>query len=633
MSDAIKHECGIAMLRLLKPLSHYRERYGSAYYGLNKLYLLMHKQHNRGQDGAGIATIKLDSKPGLKYIDRIRSIDQQPIKDIFDRVFSRIEESGGEKPKRQEDVEWLHSNVKYAGELLMGHLRYGTHGKNSINACHPYIRSNNWKSRNLVVAGNFNLTNNDELFRQLVALGQHPIRNADTVTVLEKIGHFLDLENQRLFDQYRAYHENREISSLIASELDLKQVLARAAKDFDGGYVISGMIGSGHAFLLRDPAGIRPAYWYADEEIIAAASERPALQNAFNLRLDQVRELKPGHALVIRPNGQFEEAYIRKPEPRRSCSFERIYFSRGSDADIYKERIRLGQLLTPAVLESIDHDIENTIFSYIPNTAEVAFLGIIKGLEDHLNVQKRDAILALGSNLDPTALDSILKRRARVEKIAIKDAKLRTFISQDNGRNDLVSHVYDTTYGQVRQGIDNLVLIDDSIVRGTTLKESILRILDRLGPKRIVIASSAPQIRYPDCYGIDMSKLGDFVAFKAAIALMQERNMEEEWLALAEQVRAELNKALEEQENIVTRIYEPFSDQEISDKIAEIVRPPDLQAEVRIIYQSVEDLHRAIPDHLGDWYFTGRYPTPGGVRVANRALLNFLEGKNIRAYA
>lgn len=621
------------MVRLLKPLSHYRERYGTSFYGLNKLYLLMHKQHNRGQDGAGITTIKLDAEPGTKYIDRMRSIDQQPIKDIFDRVFGRIEEELQQKPKKREDSQWIKKNVKYAGELLLGHLRYGTHGQNSINSCHPFIRSNNWKSRNLVLAGNFNLTNNDELFRQLVAIGQHPIRNADTVTVLEKIGHFLDQENQRLFEQYKAYHDNREISNLIERELDLKRVLVRSAKDFDGGYVMAGLIGHGDAFVLRDPVGIRPAFWYADEEVIVAASERPALQNAFNLDVDQVRELQPGHALIIKANGQFEEAFIRTPEPRRSCSFERIYFSRGSDADIYRERIRLGQYITPHILKAIDNDLDNTIFSYIPNTAEVAFLGMIKGLEDHLDTEKKSAILALGANPDPAALDRILGRRARVEKLAIKDAKLRTFITQDNSRNDLVSHVYDTTYGQVRPGQDTLVLIDDSIVRGTTLRESILRILDRLGPRKIVIASSAPQIRYPDCYGIDMSKMGDFVAFQAAIQLYRERNMEEELQSLFEEVKLEVVKPLREQKNLVKRMYEPFSDLDLSAQIARIVTPDDLRAEVQVVYQSVADLHRAIPNHKGDWYFTGDYPTPGGVRVANRAFLNFMEGKNIRAYA
>ena len=592
----------------------------------------MQKQHNRGQDGAGIATIKLNSDPGVKYIDRVRSIDQQPIKDIFDRVFKRIDETIHEKPKRSTDPDWIKHNVKYAGELYLGHLRYGTHGKNSINSCHPYIRSNNWKSRNLVVAGNFNLTNNDELFRQLVALGQHPIRNADTVTVLEKIGHFLDQENQILFDQYKSYHDNKEISALIARELDLKRILTKAAKDFDGGYTIAGLIGSGDAFVLRDPTGIRPAYWYADDEVVVAASERPAIQNAFNLSVEQIREVQPGHALIVKANGQFEEAYVRKPEPRKSCSFERIYFSRGSDADIYKGRIRLGQYITPLVLDAIDNDLENTIFSYIPNTAEVAFLGMIKGLEDHLDVEKREAILALGHQPTPEELDRILSMRARVEKLAIKDAKLRTFITQDNGRNDLVSHVYDTTYGQVRPGLDNLVLIDDSIVRGTTLKESILRILDRLGARRIVIASSAPQIRYPDCYGIDMARMGDFIAFRAALELLKDTNQ----YHVVEEVynRCKIQQPLEDTMiyNAVKDIYAQFTDEQISDKIAQMLKTPEINAEVEIVFQSVENLHIACPNHLGDWYFTGDYPTPGGNRVVNDSFINFYEGNNRRAY-
>ena len=633
VSDPIKHECGIAMIRLLKPLDYYRDRYGSSFYGLQKLYLLMQKQHNRGQDGAGIATIKLDVEPGVKYIDRVRSIDQQPIKDIFATVFKKISDSVADKPKKAQKGAWLKQNVKYTGELLLGHLRYGTHGKNSINACHPYIRANNWKSRNLVMAGNFNLTNNDELFAQLVALGQNPTRNADTVTVLEKIGHFLDVENQRLFDQYKAYHENREISSLIARELDLQRVLSRSARDFDGGYVMSGLIGSGDAFVLRDPIGIRPAYWYADDEVVVAASERPAIQNAFNLREEQVLELKPGHALIVKASGHLEEAYVRQPEEQRSCSFERIYFSRGSDADIYKERIRLGQLLTPAVLKAVEGDTDNSIFSYIPNTAEVAFLGLVKGLETHLDGEKQQAILALGAKPSAEALSQILARKMRVEKLAVKDAKLRTFITQDSSRDDLVHHVYDTTYGQVKRGVDTLVLIDDSIVRGTTLRESIIRILDRLGPKRIVVASSAPQIRYPDCYGIDMSKMGDFIAFKATMDLLRERNMEDLIQEVYEACKKEIKRPAQEQENLVKRIYAPFTDQEISDRIAKLVTADEINAEVRVVYQTVEAMHEAIPNHRGDWYFTGNYPTPGGMRVANRAFLNFMEGKNIRAYA
>ncbi|MFT7589735.1 MAG: amidophosphoribosyltransferase [Limisphaerales bacterium] len=635
MSDPIKHECGIALIRLLKPLDYYREKYGTYFYGLNKLYLLMQKQHNRGQDGAGIAGIRLNPKAGHKYIDRVRSISNQPIKDIFEELFTKIENKRKSKANRRfrNDSEWLKDNIKFSGEILLGHLRYGTHGKNSVNSCHPYIRSNNWRARNLVVAGNFNLTNNEELFSQLVGLGQHPKHNADTVTVLEKIGHFLDTENQRLFIQYKDYHDNKTISDLISKELDLKRILSRSARDFDGGYVIAGMLGHGDSFVMRDPAGIRPAFWYADDEIIVAASERPAIQNAFNLKLDQIKELTPGHALIIKENGSFEESYIHPPMEKRSCSFERIYFSRGSDADIYKERLELGRILAPKVLDAIDFDIEHTIFSYIPNTAEVAFYGLIKGLEVELNKLKRKEILELGANPDPDEVDRILARQPRVEKLAVKDAKLRTFITQDNSRNDLVAHVYDTTYGQVRRDIDTLVMLDDSIVRGTTLRESILRILDRLGPKRIIIVSSAPQIRYPDCYGIDMSKMNDFVAFKAMVELIHERNMEDLLDEVYQSCKVEIDKPLNEQINQVKRLFEPFTDQEISDRIAGIVTAPEIEAKVDVIYQTTEGLRQAIPGHLGDWYFTGNYPTPGGIRVVNRAFINFMEGKNIRAYA
>jgi amidophosphoribosyltransferase len=633
VSDSIKHECGIALIRLLKPLDYYIEKYGSWTYGLDKLYLLMQKQHNRGQDGAGIAGIKLDPPPGTKFIDRTRSIDQQPIKHIFEPLHKKIAEKEAGHRKKSKDAKWLKQNMKFAGELLLGHLRYGTHGKNSINACHPFVRGNNWLARNLVLAGNFNMTNNDELFEHLVNLGQHPKKNADTVTVLEKIGHFLDVENQRLFDQYKDYHDHQTISQLVGNELDLKFILSRSARDFDGGYVMSGLIGHGDAFVLRDPNGIRPAFWYADDEIVVAASERPAIQNAFNLRLEEIRELKPGHALIVKKNGSFEEAYIREPEEKKSCSFERIYFSRGSDSDIYKERIRLGQLLAPKVLEAINYDLENTIFSYIPNTAEVAFYGLIKGLENYLSVLKRDKILALGPNPGPTAIDQILKMRLRVEKIAVKDAKLRTFITQDSSRSDLVSHVYDTTYGQVREGVDSLVMVDDSIVRGTTLRESILRILDRLGPRKIVIASSAPQIRYPDCYGIDMSKMGDFVAFKAVIELLKDRNMGDLKEEVYNQCKAAIESSSIENVNYVQRLYEPFSDEEISAKIAEIVKAEEVQADVEVVYQRIEDLHLAIPEHKGDWYFTGNYPTKGGMGVVNRAFVNYMEGRNVRAYA
>ena len=632
MSDPIKHECGIAFIRLLKPLDYYREKYGTSYYGLHKLYLLMQKQHNRGQDGAGIATIKLDVPAGTRFIDRSRSISNQPIKDIFERIYSKIE-SKAEGKKRAHEGEWIQRNLRFTGEVLLGHLRYGTHGKNSIRACHPFHRKNNWRARNLVLAGNFNMTNNDELFKHLVNLGQHPNYQADTVTVLEKIGHFLDVENQRLFEQYKDYHNNRKISDLISNELDVKQILSRAARDFDGGYVMGGMVGNGDAFVLRDPNGIRPAFWYADDEVVVAASERPAIQNAFNLEADEIREVERGHALIIKRSGQLEEAYITQPRERASCSFERIYFSRGSDRDIYRERLALGSLLTKQVMEAIDHDLENTVFSYIPNTAEVSFFGLVKGLEDQLNLQKQAAIEKLGNSADRAELFAILNRRLRVEKLAIKDAKLRTFISQDQGRNDLVSHVYDTTYGVVRPGVDTLVMVDDSIVRGTTLRESILRILDRLGPKKIIIVSSAPQIRYPDCYGIDMSKMNDFVAFKALIELIRERGMENTLDQVYAECKAEIKKPIIEQVNQMQKLYESFSNEELSSKIASIVKAPEINAEVEVIYQSVENMHEALPNHSGDWYFTGNFPTPGGMRVANKAFINFMEGKNIRAYA
>ena len=634
MSDSIKHECGIAFIRLLKPLDYYQKKYGTPYYGLNKLYLLMQKQHNRGQDGAGIATIKLDQPPGSKYVNRLRSINPQPIKEIFEKVFSKIEEKTLNKGKKGNDTEWIQRKLKYTGELLMGHLRYGTHGKNSISACHPFIRANNWMTRNLVLAGNFNLTNNNELFSQLVHLGQHPTRNADTVTVMEKIGHFLDEENQRLFNQYKTYHGNKEITNLIGQDLDLQRILSRSAKDFDGGYVVAGMIGHGDAFVMRDPSGIRPAFWYQDDEVVVAASERPAIQNAFNLPVEAIKELEPGHALTVKKNGQVKLVYCRKPMEKKSCSFERIYFSRGSDKDIYEERIKLGKLLTPKVLEAVDYDLENTIVSYIPNTAEVSYFGLIKGIEDHTNRLKSMAILELNEQgkLDEKKLASILSRRLRVEKLAVKDAKLRTFITQDQSRNDLVSHVYDTTYGLVKPGIDTLVMVDDSIVRGTTLRESILRILNRLGPKRIVIASSAPQIRYPDCYGIDMSKMGDFVAFKAAVALLKETGrdniLDDTYLECVDLLKRPVVT-----ENLVKKIYEPFTAEEISAKIAEIVTAPEVEAEIKVVYQSITNLHKAIPNHTGDWYFTGDFPTPGGMRVVNQAFVNFMEGKNVRAYA
>lgn len=633
MSDFIKHECGLAFIRLLKPLSYYHKKYGTALYGINKLYLLMEKQHNRGQDGVGVATIKLEVSPGKRYISRYRSVAKQPIQDTFDYINARFREIEQEDPDKLNDPHWLQENVAFTGELLMGHLRYGTYGKNSIENCHPFLRQNNWRSRNLVVAGNFNLTNVDELFDLLVHLGQHPKEKADTVTVLEKIGHFLDLENEKLFRKYKDLgYSNFEISEIINKKLDIKKILRKSAEAWDGGYVMGGMTGNGHAFILRDPSGIRPGFYYQDDEVIVVASERPAIQTAFNLKVEDIKEIKPGHAIIINREGKLSEERIRKPLKKLSCSFERIYFSRGSDADIYKERRELGNQIVPKVLESIGHDLTNSVFSYIPNTAEVSYFGMIKGLHQYLNEYKKQEIKKLGADPDDEKLTKILELRPRAHKLAIKDAKLRTFITQDEGRDDLVTHVYDITYGIVRPGVDNLVVIDDSIVRGTTLRQSILRMLDRLGPKKIVVVSSAPQIRYPDCYGIDMAKLGDFVAFRAAVELLHDKN-KEQVLEEVYQLCLEQKDAPKEQiRNHVKRIYDGFTADEISKKISEILRPSDLNADLDIIYQSIESLHHSCPDHLGDWYFTGDYPTPGGNKVVNQAFINFMEGKNVRAY-
>ncbi len=633
MSDAIKHECGIALIRLRKPLEHYQERYGSPLYGLKKLYLLMEKQHNRGQDGAGIASIKLDPTPGLNYIDRERSTDKQAIQKIFGKVNKGYADAMEADPTVSDDARRLKEAMPFMGEVLLGHLRYATFGRDSLENCHPRRRLNNWMTRNLVVAGNFNMTNVDELFDLLVSIGQHPKERSDTMTVLEKIGHFLDVENDRLAQIHRQLgYTEKQITQVIGEKLDVKQILVNSALDFDGGYALAGMMGHGDAFVLRDPAGIRPCYWYADDEVVVVASERPAIQTAFHVRTEDVRELTPGHALIIRKNGSYSEELVREPVEKRSCSFERIYFSRGSDRDVYRERIALGRSVCPAILESVDHDLDNTVFSFIPNTAEVACYGMLKEMEDELDRVKEKRILELGPSPDPAKLRAILATRPRLEKVAIKDAKLRTFITNDDDRDDLVAHVYDITYGTVRPGVDNLVVIDDSIVRGTTLKQSILRMLDRLAPKRIVVVSSAPQIRYPDCYGIDMAKMGDLAAFRAAIALLKETKQENIIDDVYDRARAMVGLPLTEQENVVKDIYRPFTAQQISDKIAELLTPEDLNAEVALVYQSIEGLHAACPDHTGDWYFTGNYPTPGGNRVVNRAFINYCEGKNVRAY-
>jgi amidophosphoribosyltransferase len=633
MSDPIKHECGIALLRLKQPLEYYLEKYGSALWGLNKMHLLMEKQHNRGQDGAGIANIKLDMQPGERYISRSRSVQKNPTQDIFDQINAKFKAIYDENPEKLKDVAFLKQNAGFTGEVFLGHLRYGTYGRNSIESCHPFLRQSNWMTRNLVVAGNFNLTNVDELFEVLVELGQHPKEKSDTVTVMEKIGHFLDVENDELYAHYKALgYGKTDIYARIQDELKIDKILKKASERWDGGYAMAGLLGHGSAFVLRDPSGIRPAFWYEDDEICVVASERPVIQTAFNLKVEDIQELKPGHALIIEKKGQVKEIQINAPRELKQCSFERIYFSRGSDADIYKERKALGRLIVKDVLDSIDHDYDNSVFSFIPNTAEVSFYGLIKGLEEALNANKLAQIQALGSSANPDALSEIINRRARIEKIAIKDAKLRTFITQDDSRDDLVAHVYDITYGSVRRGTDNLIVIDDSIVRGTTLRQSILRILDRLGPKKVVVVSSAPQIRYPDCYGIDMAKMGDFIAFEAAIALLRERGqsqlIDEVYKAALEQVQ--LPK--EQVKNVVQRIYAPFSDKEISAQIAKMLTPVGMQAEVEIIYQSVENLHIACPSHTGDWYFTGNYPTPGGNKVVNRAFINWMEKRNERAY-
>lgn len=633
MSDPIKHECGVVMIRLRKPLDYYQKKYGTALYGLNKLYLLMEKQHNRGQDGAGVASIKLDVEPGKRYISRHRSNGSKPIKEIFDKINKKFWELSETQPEKLKDTAWLKDNVSFVGELLLGHLRYGTFGGNNIEYCHPFLRQNNWKTRNLVLAGNFNLTNVDELFSLLLNLGQHPKEKSDTVTVLEKIGHFIDVENQELFGQFKNDKvSNREISGLIGDHMNIPRILKRASKEFDGGYVMCGFVGHGDAFVLRDPAGIRPCHYYIDDEIIVVASERPAIQTAMNVTFDQVKTLDPGTALVIKKNGDISFNEINKPLPRKECSFERIYFSRGTDADIYKERKKLGKYLVPKVLKSVGHDFINSVFSYIPNTAESSYYGMVAGLNEELTKQQSEKILAFEGKITPEQLQEIFKTTCRAEMVPIKDVKLRTFISQDSGRDDLVAHVYDSVYGVVNRGTDNLVLIDDSIVRGTTLKKSILRIMDRLEPKKIIIVSSAPQIRYPDCYGIDMAKLGDFIAFAAAVELLKETNRAHIITDVYELCIKQLALPKEKIVNHVQKIYEPFTDDEISAKISDMLKPPEVNAEVEIIYNTVDNLHKACPDHTGDWYFTGNYPTPGGNRVVNQSFINYVEGKNVRAY-
>jgi amidophosphoribosyltransferase len=632
MSDQIKHECGIALIRLRKPLEYYHLEHGTWMYGLNKLYLLMEKQHNRGQDGAGAACIKFDKKPGTSYIHRIRSNDESPIKDIFDTVRKQIKQLNVTNEITNDPV-WAKENIPFAGELYLGHLRYGTFGKNKIGNIHPVMRQNNWKSKNLVLAGNFNLTNVDELFNILINLGQHPKNYSDTVTILENVGHFLDGENQALFNLFKSRgFSNKEISTKIEENLDLQNVLKESSKKWDGGYAIAGLLGHGDAFVMRDAAGIRPAFYYYDDEIVVVASERAVIQTVMNVPFEKVNPVKPGYALIIKKTGDISEKLIREPTEPKSCSFERIYFSRGSDKIIYKERKMLGELIVPSILKSINNDLENTVFSFIPNTAETAFYGMINAIESELSKRKKEEILANKSNLSNEFLSKILSLRPRIEKIAIKDVKLRTFISKDEGRDDMVEHIYDVTYGTINIGVDNLVIIDDSIVRGTTLKKSILRILDRLGPKKIIIVSSSPQIRYPDCYGIDMAKLNDFIAFKAAIELLKSTGKENIINEVYKKCVAQKDKPKEEIINYVKEIYNPFSDEQISAKISEMLKPSDSKAEVEILYQTIDNLHIACPNDLGDWYFTGDYPTPGGNKVATNSFINFIEGRSIRAY-
>nr|WP_294794742.1 amidophosphoribosyltransferase [uncultured Mucilaginibacter sp.] len=634
MSDQIKHECGVAFIRLLKPLSYYQQKYGTALYGLNKLYLLMEKQHNRGQDGAGVATIKLDIAPGKRYISRHRSMASNAVADIFEYIQKKFADIQKEMPEKLQDAEWLKEHVSFTGEVLLGHLRYGTHGKNSIESCHPFLRQNNWMTRNLVIAGNFNMTNVDELLQQLYDLGQHPKEKADTVTVLEKIGHFLDTENQGLFDQYKreGLDDNMQISNLIANDMDVAKILTKSARNWDGGYTIAGIFGHGDAFVMRDPAGIRPAYYYYNDEIVVAASERPALQTAFNIPIDDIKEIKPGHALIVKKNGRISEDMFSEPQERKACSFERIYFSRGSDASIYRERKQLGRLLCPQILDAVNHDIKNTVFSYIPNTAEVAFYGMVEGVHKYIKKYQRDRLLNREDKISEEELTEVLCMAPRVEKIAIKDVKLRTFITQDADRSEMVAHVYDSTYGLIKNGTDTLVILDDSIVRGTTLKQSILKILDRLGPKKIIVVSSAPQIRYPDCYGIDMSRMGEFVAFEAAISLLKEQGKDSVILDTYQKCKDSASLPKEQASNYVKAIYEQFTDQQISDRIAQIITPKEINCEVHVIYQTLDNLHKACPDHTGDWYFSGNFPTPGGNKVVNRAFVNWMEGKNQRAY-
>ena len=632
MSDVLKHECGIALIRLKKPLSYYKEKYGSAFYGVNKMYLMMEKQHNRGQDGAGFASIKLDTLPGERYISRVRSIAQQPIQDIFGQINDRINSEFTAHPEYHDDVELQKKNIPYIGELLLGHVRYGTFGKNSVESVHPFLRQNNWMHRNLIVAGNFNMTNVNQLFEGLVQLGQHPKEKADTITIMEKIGHFLDDAVNKIYKELKKEgYSKSECSPLIAERLNVAKILKKASKNWDGGYAMAGLLGHGDSFVLRDPAGIRPAYYYEDDEIVVVASERPVIQTVFNVPFEAVKELAPGHAIITKKSGTVSIKQIIEPLERKACSFERIYFSRGSDAEIYQERKNLGKLLLPKVLETIDDDTKNTVFSFIPNTAETSFFGMIETVEEHLNKRKTKAILDGNGKLSAEKVTEILSERPRIEKIAIKDVKLRTFITEDSSRDDLVAHVYDVTYGVIKP-TDNLVIIDDSIVRGTTLKKSIIKMMDRLTPKKIVVVSSAPQIRYPDCYGIDMANLESLIAFRAMLELLKENDKYDMIDEVYQKCKAQVDLEDSEVKNHVKELYSQFTPEQISNKIAELISDKNVNAEVVTIFQSIENLHKACPQNLGDWYFTGNYPTVGGNRVVNKAFINFYEGNKERAY-
>ncbi len=629
VSEVIKHECGIAMLRLRKPLSYFIEKYGTPTYAISKMYLLMEKQRNRGQDGAGIASIKLGMKPGKPFIDRARSVEADPINDVFKKVGKKLNKLSKDSEKYL-DADYLRANTPFVGDVYMGHLRYGTHGNNTINHCHPFMRNNNWRSRQLIMAGNFNMTNVDELFDRLVELGQHPKENVDTVTVMEKIGHFLDLEVQDLFVKYNQTNlTNIEISEKIEEELDLGRVLSRSCKDFDGGYALMGLTGFGGGFVARDANGIRPAYYYADDEIVVVASEKTAIKTAFNADYSKIQEINPGHALIIDKFANYKEVKYIEPSEKKSCSFERIYFSRGTDPSIYSERKMLGKLLVPKVLEAIDYDLKNTVFSYIPNTAETAFLGMMSGIDQYL-VQKR--LEAIESGVSGEELERLMSFRPRHEKLVIKDVKARTFIADDTMRDDMVAHVYDTTFEVIKKQVDTLVVIDDSIVRGTTLEKSIIQMLDRLEPKRIIVVSSAPQIRYPDCYGINMSKMKEFVAFRAMINLIKRNGQEDLMDEIYYRCKSALRKSEKMDTNFVQQLYDQFTNEQISDEIANIIKQHHIKAEVKVIFQTVDNLHEACPQHLGDWYFTGDFPTQGGMKVANRAFVNYMEGKDGRAY-